>query len=147
ALGPPPEPEADGYRRPHRLAVGDPQAPLATFFEILERQGALSTDGRLARDVSLVSMGGHFAWGGPDGRAAAAEDGLQLLAWLAAPPPDQVTLLVGNHDLARVGELAAFDDARFAGVVAEADAGYYHKHPLRPEAEFRAAYNLPSWEI
>ena len=44
------------------------------------------------------------------------------MAWLAAHPPDQVLLVVGNHDLARVGELVGLDQPRFTAARAEAAA-------------------------
>src|SRR5207244_1803045 len=65
-------------------AVGDPQAPVETFFAILDRHGLLAGDGRLAADVSLVSMGDHFDWGGRGDRGRARASGLEILAWLAA---------------------------------------------------------------
>jgi len=104
-----------------RIAVGDPQAPFATFLAILRRHGLLTGADRLRDEVALVSIGDHFDWGGRADREDAARGGLELLAWLASHPPDQVALVAGNHDLARVGELAAFDDARFAAAQAEAD--------------------------
>lgn len=106
--------------RPRRLAIGDPQAPLSTFVEILDRNDLLGDDGRLHPDVLLVTMGDHFDWGPAEDRAAGAESALRLLAWLASHPADQVLLLAGNHDLARVGELAGFDDAGFAEAHEEA---------------------------
>ncbi len=111
--------------RTRRLAIGDPQAPLSRFFEILDRHGILTDDGRLREEVHLVSIGDHFDWGGRDQRAQAAADGLALLCWLAAHAPDQVTLVLGNHDLARVGELAGMDDRAFAAAQVEADAVYW----------------------
>ena len=56
-------------------------------------------------------------------------------------------IIAGNHDLARVGELAEFDDARFAEAQADADAGYYGKRLDPPESAFRARWDLPSWEV
>src|SRR6185436_2588184 len=121
---------AEGYRGgaraaprgTRRFAVGDPQAPLAAFVAILETHGLLGGDGRLAEDVHLVSMGDHFDWGARAEREAVARSGLELLAWLAAHPAEQVTLILGNHDMGRVGELAGFDDATFRAAQAEADA-------------------------
>jgi hypothetical protein len=114
----------DGRPRRRRLAIGDPQAPAERFFEILDGKGLLGDDGRLAPEVALASMGDHFDWGAPNERGRAARDGERILAWLAAHPADQVTLIAGNHDLARVGELARFDDASFAEAQAHADLAY-----------------------
>lgn len=97
---------------------------MATFLAILDRHGLLGDDGRVREDVALVSIGDHFDWGGPGRREEAARSGLLLLAWLAAHPPDQVALIAGNHDLARVGELIGFDDATFAAAQEEADVAY-----------------------
>src|SRR5690349_18566656 len=36
---------------PRALAVGDPQAPVATFLEVLDRHGLLGDDGRVAADA------------------------------------------------------------------------------------------------
>lgn len=116
--------QPDGRPRTRRLAIGDPQAPLDRFLGILDRHGLLASDGRLRPEVFLVSMGDHFDWGSRDDRERAAEDGLALLSWLAAHPPDQVVLLLGNHDLGRVGELARFDDRSFALARSEADVIY-----------------------
>lgn len=127
-----------------RRAVGDPQAPLPEFLGILAAHGLLGDDGRLAADVHLVSMGDHFDWGRRDERATVARSGLELLAWLAAHPPEQVTLVLGNHDMGRVGELAGFDDATFHAAQVEAaavmdgtgDAGRFRaRHPGVPTPE------------
>jgi len=114
----------DGRRRRRRLVLGDPQAPLPRVLEILERHAALAQDGRIADDVQLVSIGDHFDWGTALDRPRARHDGLRLLAFFAAHPADQVVLVLGNHDLGRVGELAALDDAQFLAAQAEADAIY-----------------------
>lgn len=139
---------ASGVPRTRHLAIGDPQAPLATFLEILDRRGLLDADtGRIAAHCFLVSIGDHFDWGGAARRDDSTRDGLHLLAWLAAHPVDQVTVIAGNHDLARVGELWRFDDASFAEARAEADAAYLEGKPRRSEEEFRRAWDLPSWEV
>src|SRR5258708_3820195 len=116
----PPRGAAPPVRPPRPFAIGDPQAPLALFLEILDRHGLLGDDGRLAVAAHLVSMGDHFDWGQPEERAYAAESAFALLAWMAAHPAARVSILLGNHDLARVGELAPFDDATFALVRGEA---------------------------
>lgn len=104
-----------------RCVIGDPQAPFDRVMAVLDRHALLARDGsRLRDDVELVSVGDHFDWytaGDPAGEEA---DGSRFLRWLAAHSERQVTILAGNHDLGRVGELARFDDARFA--VARKDA-------------------------
>jgi hypothetical protein len=116
--------------------MGDPQAPLAVALSVLDAGGLLGEDGRLRDGIHLVSIGDHFDWGAPGDRPAAARDGHALLCWLAAHPPDQVTLLIGNHDLARVGELVHFDDARYRDALDEADLAY-RAEPPSPKAEAR----------
>ncbi len=95
------------------LVMGDPQAPFARVQEVLKANGALGTDGRLAADVVLVSIGDHFDYDLND-PVAAGREGVAVLRWLAGHDPAQVVLLLGNHDTARVMELIALDDRRFA---------------------------------
>nr|WP_246357467.1 metallophosphoesterase [Pyxidicoccus fallax] len=104
--------------------MGDPQADLDRVLAILAHHGLLGDDGWLKPDVQLVSVGDHFDWGKPHEREAVATSGLRLVAWLAAHPADQAVMLLGNHDLGRVGELAGFTDATFAAAQAEADRAY-----------------------
>jgi hypothetical protein len=150
-------PSLDSSRAPlgrsRRLAIGDPQASAERFFEILDRHRVLGPDGRLIHEVHLVSIGDYFDWGSLAEREQAAADGLAILAWLASHPADQVTLILGNHDLARVGEVGAFDDVTFAQAQSEADALYFDasrpKLPIDPAAEeaFRSRYpGLPGVE-
>ncbi|MFP2934662.1 metallophosphoesterase, partial [Pyxidicoccus sp. 3LG] len=115
---------ADGRQRRRRLAMGDPQADLDRVLAILAHHGLLGDDGWLRPDVQLVSVGDHFDWGRPHERDAVAASGLALVAWLAAHPADQAVMLLGNHDLGRVGELAGFTDATFSAAQAEADRAY-----------------------
>lgn len=114
----------DGRSRRYRVAIGDPQAPFGKFLEVLEHHRLLGDDGRLSPDALLVSMGDHFDWGEREDRNAAADSAMQLVSWLGAHPTDQVVMILGNHDTARVGELAAFDDARFRAAREEADRIY-----------------------
>lgn len=132
-----------------RVAMGDPQAPLATVRAVLDGHGLLRADGRLRPEVQLVSMGDHFDWGPPAQRRQATDEALELLTWLASHPAEQVVLLAGNHDLARVCELAAFAaDAAFEQAWAEASATYrggdvdveaeralLERYPFVPDAE------------
>jgi hypothetical protein len=134
-----------------RVAIGDPQAPVAAFLAILERHGLLDGQRRLRDEARLVSIGDHFDWGGRQQRAQAAASGIELLQWLASHSPEQVEIVAGNHDLARVGELVGFDDEGFAAAQAEADrvysngstdaeaeAAFLERWPALPSAEFAA---------
>ncbi len=129
------------------VVIGDPQAPLKTFFEILDRHGLLAADGTLAADVHLTSVGDHFDYGGVERARDAARDGTALLSWLAAHDAAQVTIIAGNHDLGRVGELAGFDDVGFR-VLQERAVRVYRSGDPEAEAALLAAYpTLPSAEI
>jgi len=132
----------DGRERSRWFAVGDPQASLDTVFQILDRYGLLGQSGTLLPDVRLVSIGDHFDFGGSEQRLDAAADGLAILSWLAAHPPDQVALVLGNHDLGRVGELASFDDETFALVHARAVEAY-RSGDVDAELERRLCQDYP----
>ena len=140
---------ADGRLRPRCFAIGDPQADLSRFLAVLDRHGLLGPEGLLASDVRLISVGDHFDWGRPEERDAVAASALHLLAWMARHPADQALLLLGNHDLGRVSELADFTDARFAQAQVEADA-LYRGDDTDPERErdFLARYpEVPNVEL
>jgi hypothetical protein len=141
------QPAADGRARTLELVMGDPQAPFDKVLAVLDHHGLLGDDGRLSPDVALVSIGDHFDYGGsPEpGLASVERSGRLLLSWLAAHPPDQVALIVGNHDLGRVGELAAFDDEKFARARA---AAVKAKDDPELEKEFLEQFpELPSSEV
>jgi hypothetical protein len=129
------------------LVIGDPQAPFEKLLRILLHHGLLTPEGTIRPDVRLVSVGDHFDWGRKEQRAQASFDGLRTLAWLASHPAEQVIILAGNHDLARVGDLHAMDDDTFADAQLEADLAYYQRQPVRPEREFCDAYQVASWEV
>jgi hypothetical protein len=82
-------------------------------------------------------MGDHFDYKLEEGMtvADAARQGEALLTWLASHPPDQVVLLGGNHDLARVMELAGISDAAWA----EARALGHRVEELDAQSPVRAA--------
>ena len=137
------------HRRERRVAIGDPQAPLETFLAILDGHGLLGDDGWLRPEVMLVTMGDHFDWGGLAQAAKAADDALALLAWLAHHHDDHVVLIAGNHDLGRVGELAAFDDERFVRAREDASVAYKDGETDRDaERTFLARWpELPTAEV
>jgi len=108
------------------FAIGDPQTSAERFLSVIERlRGA---DGMLRSDVGLVSMGDHFDFHGE----RAEPDGREILSWLARHSPEQVIILAGNHDLARVMELAFETDASYAEARALAKSG--------SEEEFHARF-------
>ena len=134
-----------------RVAIGDPQAPLEHVLSILDAHQLLDHEGWLHPSVHLVSMGDHFDFGGAKDWKTAAADGYDFLSWLAAHPDEQVTLLFGNHDSARVGELADFDDTQFARAREAATAVYAGKKRKADDAG-EAAFlrdfpTLPSSEL
>jgi hypothetical protein len=110
--------------------MGDPQAPFAKVLAVLDRHGALAGD-RLADDVVLVSIGDHFDYDHAD-PVSAGREGVALLRWLAGHDPAQVTILFGNHDAARVMELATIDDAAFAAARACTPADFAARFPTLP---------------
>lgn len=140
---------ADGRARTRRVCIGDPQADLRRVLGSLAHHALLGEDGRLLPDVLLVSVGDHFDWGPPAERERSAESGLLFVAWLASHPADQAVMLLGNHDLGRVGELHGFSDDAFARVRAEADRAYRGGDEDRAlEADFLARHpQLPSAEV
>jgi hypothetical protein len=138
-----------GLKRKRHLAIGDPQAPLLKFLEILEHHRLLNDDGRLAPEVMLVSMGDHFDYGKPELREQATQDGTALLSWLAQHSADQVVIILGNHDLSRLGELHGLDDHTYQAARAEADLAY-RRGDVDEEAEkkFLARWpRFPSAEL
>jgi len=122
-------------------AIGDPQSNTQRFFGALAAHGLLGDDGWLRRDVRLIAMGDYFDYYVPE-REAARVEGVLVLAWLAAHPREQVPLLAGNHDLARVMELVSIDDARFreAGDLAREIYDLPHDRREARTDEFRARF-------
>ncbi len=104
-------PRREGRRPTRWLVAGDPQTTPERFFSVLDRGGALGSDGLLAEGVGLVSIGDHFDFlmGAPEAEPA----GREILSWLAHQP-SSVVVLLGNHDVARVAELARMSDDAFA---------------------------------
>lgn len=115
--------------------LGDPQAPFVAVMKLLASYDALATNGYLRPDVELISIGDHFDYDFMTPEVSRAE-GLAVLRWLASHPPEQVRLIVGNHDAARVVELALIDDREFADARLVAMSIEATKH-----AEGRAAAN------
>ncbi len=129
-------------RSPTRtIAIGDPQTSSTRLFSALDHHGLLGDDGWLVPDVRLISMGDHFDYYVPE-REAGRIEGVLVLGWLAAHPREQVTLIAGNHDLARVMELISIDDARFlaAGDMARSIFDGPRDQRAARTAEFRALY-------
>lgn len=103
------------------FAIGDPQGPADALFGVLDRYALLGDDGRLRPDVGLMSMGDHFDYHAKN-IADAGGEGLKILAWLAGHPPNQVPILIGNHDISRVSELVGLSDVAYAQAAKDARA-------------------------
>lgn len=101
------------------VAIGDLQASAQRTFEVLAYHDLLDEEGRLRGDIQLLSIGDHFDYGTRAGGllGQARRDGHDVLAYLAAHHPEQVVILAGNHDLARVMELAFATEERFEEAV------------------------------
>lgn len=130
------------------MAMGDPQAPLTKIRGVLAHHALLADDGCLREGVRLLSIGDHFDWGRVDERKQAADDAEEFLGWLAAHDAEQVVVLAGNHDLARVGELMGIGDDEFRRLQGLADKHYWGAKDKDDDAAFfRACKFLPSTEI
>jgi hypothetical protein len=130
---------SDGPRR--TFAIGDPQTTTTRFFGALDAHGLLGDDGWLRTDVRLISMGDHFDYHVPE-RVQGRIEGVLVLGWLGAHSRAQVTVLSGNHDLARVMELISVDDVRFqaAGDLARAIHDLPRDQRAAASVEFHARY-------
>src|SRR6266550_275427 len=98
------------------FAMGDPQTTFEKVLAILRGHDLLGEGGKLRDDVGLVSIGDHFDFKSHDERSLedVGRDGSNILRWLAAHAADQVVIVTGNHDAARVMELAFESDESFA---------------------------------
>lgn len=96
------------------VAIGDLQAGAARIFEVLAYHDLLDEEGRIHGHVQLLSIGDHFDYGTRAGGllGQAKRDGHDVLAYLSAHHPEQVVILAGNHDTARVMELFAATEER-----------------------------------
>ncbi|MBC7794220.1 MAG: metallophosphoesterase, partial [Clostridia bacterium] len=95
-------------------AVGDAQTSFSHFMRVL-RTGGIVDDYALRPGIGLVCVGDYFDYGAVDDAnvAMVGREGTQTLRWLAGQPADRVIILLGNHDIARVMELAYETDATF----------------------------------
>jgi hypothetical protein len=132
------------------LAIGDPQTTFERFLGVLRGHDLLDEKGSLRAEVGLVSIGDHFDFQAHDGRSLAdtARDGTNILRWLAAHPPEQVVILLGNHDTSRVMELAFESDESFAAARALAAQCKAEDPPAAKNSEFRARFpHIPTPDV
>ena len=124
------------------FAMGDPQTTFANVLALLRTHDLLDDSGRLRADVGLVSIGDHYDFYAHDGKPLAdtGRDGSDILRWLAQHPPDQVVMLLGNHDTARVMELAFESDESFAAARALAAECAAEKPPGDKTRAFAARF-------
>jgi hypothetical protein len=132
----------DGKTRRRWFAMGDPQTTFANVLGILAKHDLLGGDGYLREDVGLLSIGDHFDFASRDDKAmdAVGRDGMNNLRWLAEHAPDQVVIVMGNHDSARVMELAFETDETFAAARALAALALAEAPPGKKTEEFVATY-------
>ena len=122
------------------FAVGDPQTTMDRFLDAVRGASLLAPSSRLRPGVSLLSMGDHFDFAPPPGWSwpQVSSAGEEILSWLSSHPSDQVTILLGNHDVCRVMEFYRMSDAVFAQARLDGASDV-------PEADFLARYpDLPS---
>ena len=134
------------------LAIGDPQTTFAKFLSILARNHLLDEHGYLREDVGLVSIGDHFDFDlrphDNKSLAEAGRDSTNILRWLADHPSDQVVILLGNHDTARVMELAFESDESFAVARALAKVAMSEEPPGEKTRAFVSAFpRIPTPEL
>ena len=124
------------------FAIGDPQTTFEKFLGILGQHDLLDEKGSLREEVGLVSIGDHFDFQSHDKKPLAdtGRDGEDILRWLAGHPADQVVILLGNHDTARVMELAFESDESFAAARALAAECKAEAPPAEKTREFVATY-------
>lgn len=122
------------------FAIGDPQTTMERFLAVLGRASLLTDASRLRPGISVLSMGDHFDFAPPAhwSWSQVSSAGEAILSWLASHPSEQVTILLGNHDVCRVMELYRMSDAEF--VQARSDGA-----SDLPVEDFLARYpDLPS---
>ncbi len=125
------------------LAIGDPQTTFERFLRILRGHDLLDEMGSLRPEIGLVSIGDHFDFQSHDKKPLAdtGRDGADTLRWLAKHPREQVVILLGNHDTARVMELAFESDESFADARALAAECKAEDPPGEKHREFSARYS------
>lgn len=96
-------------------AMGDLQCSFKGFLAVLDCRGLLTKDQRLKPGVSLVTVGDYFDYHDKetDSVEVTQKNGFEILSWLASHDQEQVTILLGNHDISRVQELIGMSDERF----------------------------------
>ena len=127
------------------LIIGDPQTSLARVLAVLRAAKALTGADRLRDDVQLISVGDHFDFkpAAGQGLAEVSRAGVDVLEWMASHPPEQLHILMGNHDAARVMELHRIDDATFTQARTLAESGvdvsvFQERFPDIPTPEIAA---------
>lgn len=95
-------------------AVGDAQTNFGHFLRVLRRGGVVDGEA-LSPDRGVVCVGDYFDYGVVDDTnvVQVGREGTRILHWLAALPEERAIILLGNHDMARVVELAFESDVSF----------------------------------
>ena len=135
-------PSVHGVTATRRVAIGDPQTSSSRFFGALVSHDLLGSDGWIRPEVRLVAMGDYFDYRVAE-RAEGRVEGVLILSWLAAHANDHVTILLGNHDAARVIEFATITDARFRSAADAANPVVSLPRDSRGLAELRYLEAFP----
>lgn len=127
-------------------AVGDAQTSFGHFLRVLRRGGVVDGE-KLSDGEGLLCVGDYFDYGVVDDSNAAqvGSEGTHILRWVTSYPADRTIVLLGNHDLARVMELAFESDTSFRAaqhLAREVASG------LVPRDEFLKSYPyIPTPEV
>ena len=98
------------------FAIGDLQCEFDQFLSVLKASECLDETAQLRTDIQLITVGDYFDYHDKesDDVQRTQHNGCQILEWLSAHSPQQITILLGNHDICRVAELINYSDERYA---------------------------------
>jgi hypothetical protein len=132
-----------------RYAIGDLQCSFDKFIAVLENHKLLDGSKRLREEVELLSIGDYFDYHDKesDDLKKTHSNGIRILEWLAGHESSQVTIILGNHDSARVQELISFSDEGFAEARSLALDWKNSQDPKTLETFFQRYPELPNPDI
>jgi hypothetical protein len=98
------------------FAMGDLQCEFNKLLSVLKANHCLDKTEKLAADVRLITVGDYFDYHDKESNDVqrTQRNGCQILEWLSKHSSEQVTILLGNHDICRVAELINYSEERYA---------------------------------